>query len=100
MALPADLVPLTKLARDLGVHPATPHKWRRQGVKGVMLACVRVGGRWFVTENAAAAFLSALNGGQDVTQANAADESREDAFEAVLASRGERMPRIFHTTST
>ena len=88
MVLPADLVPLTKLAHDLGVHPATPHKWRRQGVKGVTLACVRVGGRWFVTEDATAAFLSALNGGEDVTQADAAGESREDAFEAVLTSRG------------
>ena len=88
MALPADLVPLTKLARDLGVHLATAHRWRQRGVKGVKLACVRVGGRWFVTEDAAAAFLSALNGGEDVTQATAADESREDAFEAVLTSRG------------
>ena len=88
MALPADLVPLTKLARDLGVHLATAHRWRQRGVKGVKLACVRVGGRWFVTEDAAAAFLAALNGGADVTVGEPADAARQDAAEAVLLSRG------------
>ena len=87
MALPDNLVPLTKLAKSLGVHLATCHRWRQRGVKGVRLSCVRVGGRWFATEAAAAAFLSALNGGADVTPA-ADGGDREEALEAVLAARG------------
>ena len=87
MALPDNLVPLTKLAKSLGVHLATCHRWRQRGVKGVRLACVRVGGRWFATEDAAAAFLAALNGGADVAPAGG-DDGREAAFEAVLTSRG------------
>jgi len=87
MSLPDNLVPLTKLAKSLGVHLATCHRWRQRGGKGVRLDCVRVGGRWFVTEDAAAAFLAALNGGADVTPVGG-DGGREDALEAVLVSRG------------
>lgn len=85
MVLPDNLVSLAKLARELDVHLATCHRWRQRGVRGVKLACVRVGGRWFATEDAAAAFLAALNGGKDMTPA---DDVREDAIEAVLTSRG------------
>ena len=55
-------VPLSKLARRFDVHVSTVHRWRLNGVSGVRLACVKIGGRWFSTEDALSGFLAALNG--------------------------------------
>ena len=47
------IVTLSQLAKRLPrrrsgrpVHPATIHRWRNPGVRGVRLECVRIGGIW------------------------------------------------------
>src|SRR5262249_44551077 len=50
------LVTLAQLAKrlprrrqDRPVHPATVHRWRNPGVRGIRLECVRIGGIWMST---------------------------------------------------
>ena len=42
------------------VHPSTLHRWRSKGVRGVRLACYRVGNCWFTTQNALDEFSAKL----------------------------------------
>jgi hypothetical protein len=37
---------LPRRRNDRPVHPATIHRWRHPGVRGVRLECVRIGGIW------------------------------------------------------
>jgi hypothetical protein len=53
------VVTLSQLAgrlprRRLGkpVHPSTVHRWRKPGLRGVQLECVRVGGIWCTSTEA------------------------------------------------
>jgi len=39
--------PLSKLARELGVHVSTCHRWRTKGINHIRLRCRKIGGRWF-----------------------------------------------------
>lgn len=41
---------------------ATLHRWRLHGVRGIRLACVKVGGRRYVTARALDEFIAALSG--------------------------------------
>lgn len=53
-----DLIRLTDLAKRLGLGASTIHRWRQKPPKGrAALPCVRLGGHWFVSERAAAAWL-------------------------------------------
>ena len=47
---------INEVARRLSVNQSTVLKWIVQGVGGVRLAAVKVGGRWRVTEAALEAF--------------------------------------------
>ena len=93
MRPPKKPVPLVKLARRLGVHVSTVHRWRQNGVGGVKLSCVKIGGRWFAAREAVSAFLAELNGGRDVSAAADSDgvgkaaERRRTAEAAALEQR-------------
>jgi len=57
--------PLLQLAREIGRHLATMHRWRTRGVLDAngerrRLRMTRVGGRWHVKDDDCAAFFAAL----------------------------------------
>ncbi len=61
------LVPFGKLARllprrrqDRPVAPSTIHRWRKNGLRGVQLEAVKVGGAWFTTHEAFHRFVTQL----------------------------------------
>ncbi|MCA8984816.1 MAG: DUF1580 domain-containing protein [Planctomycetaceae bacterium] len=45
-----ELVRQLKTNQGTPVHSSTIHRWRLKGVRGVRLSCVRVGGRWFTSQ--------------------------------------------------
>lgn len=53
-------VPFTAIARKLGVHISTLHRWRRGGA-AVPLEAARVGGRWMSSWQAVDRFVTAPN---------------------------------------
>jgi hypothetical protein len=62
------LLTLAQLARrlprrrcDRPVHVATLHRWRRPGLRGIRLECVRVGGVWCTTMQAFQRFCDRLS---------------------------------------
>jgi hypothetical protein len=62
------LLTLSQLARPLPcrrnerpVHPATIHRWRHPGVRGVRLECVRIGGIWHTSMEAFQRFCNRLS---------------------------------------
>lgn len=86
-----DAMTLKQLARTLGVHQASCHRWRLHGVvnrstgERVKLRAFRVGGTFRVAVTDAEEFIRALNGGP----ANAKpDASRSAAAEAELRRLG------------
>jgi hypothetical protein len=62
------LIPLSSVrkyclrTRDRPIHPATLHRWRLHGVRGVKLDAVKLGGRWYTTEQAVQRFVAVLSG--------------------------------------
>ncbi len=53
------LVTLSQLVKKLPphrnerpVHPATAHRWRKPGLRGVRLECIRIGGVWHTSMEA------------------------------------------------
>lgn len=70
---------------------ATVWRWIDQGVRGVRLEAVPVGGRWYTTKEAIRRFLAALaaQAGQKVTPTqSAARKARIAKAERKLAARG------------
>jgi hypothetical protein len=71
------LIPLTAAAKHIPsgkagkksahVHVATLHRWRKQGVAGVRLRCVRIGQSWYTTETELRQFVEALSSGCGAT---------------------------------
>jgi hypothetical protein len=62
------MVTLSQLARRLPrrrmerpVHPATIHRWRCPGVRGIRLECVRIGGIWHTSLEAYQRWVDRLN---------------------------------------
>jgi len=58
------LLQLSVAAREWpggGVHVSTLHRYRLQGVRGIRLECVRVGGRWCTSCQAIDRFIAGLN---------------------------------------
>ena len=45
------------------VHPATAHRWRNPGLRGLRLECIRVGGRWHTSMEAFQRFCEQLSKG-------------------------------------
>lgn len=58
-----DFLPLAQAAKQLPGHPSTStlRRWRREGVAGTKLQCLRVGGRWFVSIAALEEFVAATD---------------------------------------
>ena len=61
------LIPFGQLARSLPrrrsgrpISPSTIHRWRSNGLKGIRLEAVRVGGAWHTTEDAFKRFVAKL----------------------------------------
>jgi hypothetical protein len=70
-----DLVPLSHASPlfPTAPHPTTLWRWAREGVGGVKLETIRVGGRRFVTRTAVDEFLRATNiSASNATSAEAA----------------------------
>jgi hypothetical protein len=63
------LLRLTHLPEAVPTRPArsTARRWAREGVKGVVLETVRLGGRRFTSHEALARFFARLNGRRDDT---------------------------------
>jgi hypothetical protein len=62
------LVTLAQLAKRIprrrnnkAVHPSTVHRWRRPGIRGVRLECIRIGGAWHTTFRAFQEFCEHLS---------------------------------------
>jgi len=51
--------PLTELASEQGVSPATPYRWANRGVNGVRLEIYVLGGRHYTTREAFDRFVGA-----------------------------------------
>jgi hypothetical protein len=74
--------PLLQLAREIGRHLATMHRWRTVGVLDAggyrrRLAMTRVGGRWFVRDEDLASFFAALATREEDSPRSPAVKSRE-----------------------
>ncbi len=63
------LIPLTEARRlfPVACSLSTVHRWREHGVRGVRLACVLSGGRWYVRPSEINRFCEALQAGVAVT---------------------------------
>ena len=57
----ADKLPIADAARVVGRHPATLYSWRKNGIRGVKLPVVRVGGRTYVLRDDLERFVAALS---------------------------------------
>jgi hypothetical protein len=75
--------PLLQLAREIGKHLATMHRWRTRGVldsSGIRrtLPMIRVGGRWYVRDSDLSEFFAALaaDGKARASPKGQADRSR------------------------
>ncbi len=55
------LLSLMQVAERLDVHPMTARRWHAQGVAGVQLETVKVGGRRFTSDAALRRFLEEVN---------------------------------------
>lgn len=89
----ARLVPTGNLdenGRDPGVHPATIHRWARQGCRGHLLETTLVGKRRLTSEPALRRFLDALNSNQrtSLLVEPQADPERVAEAEVFLAREG------------
>ena len=79
--------PLLEVAREIGRHLATMHRWRVNGVLDSRgdrrrLPMTRVGGRWHVRESDMAEFFAILAGPEDAPR-----QSGEDARATERAAR-------------
>ena len=61
--------PLSKLARELGVHVSTCHRWRTKGISHIKLRCRKIGGRWYVHEKEVEDFVAATTASTDGREA-------------------------------
>lgn len=88
---------VVQVAQRCGVHEMTVRNWMNpcRGVRGLVLATLRIGGRVFVTEDSLAKFLGDLNAGQTNTPAQRAvasvlrekeDKRRAANLERLLSS--------------
>jgi len=58
-----DRLPVTAAGREIfGVNPATSWRWALNGIRGVKLESIRVGGQRFTSRQACERFLARLNG--------------------------------------
>jgi len=78
--IPADLIPLKKLSKllprhgdDKPVHTNTLFRWALQGVRGVKLRSVLVGGKRYTTQAWVDEFVAALNGTPQPAAGSCAD---------------------------
>jgi hypothetical protein len=88
---PAGRRSLVQLARDEGVSPAAPRRWHGAGVLDpngvrVHLHCVRIGGRWYVTDADWADFIGRLNPGR--TAGTVSPSAAHERAERELDRRG------------
>jgi hypothetical protein len=98
------MLPLSHLARrlprrrsDRPVHPGTIHRWRRHGVRGVRLECVRIGGTWHTSLEAYQRWVEQLTAVETETQPGAISPQgqlgrtrRDEAVEEQLDMAGIR----------
>jgi hypothetical protein len=52
---------LLPIRNEKKVHPSTLHRWRSRGVRGIRLACNRIGNCWFTTQKALEEFSAKLS---------------------------------------
>jgi hypothetical protein len=73
------------------IHIATLHRWRTQGLKGVRLASLKLGGRWHTSLEALGRFFDSLSGqNQSPPPGRAANTKPSEASnKALLALREE-----------
>jgi hypothetical protein len=99
-----ELLTLAELAKRLPrrrqnrpVHPSTVHRWRRPGIAGVRLECLRVGGVWCTSLAAVQRFCERLSRadprpspGQAASDPHAAapNSSYQDSIERKLIEGG------------
>ncbi len=82
-------------SRDRPVHPSTIKRWVLSGVgpDRVKLAAVRLGGRWYTTQEDIQRFIKALSGDAAATAATThqrerQDKKRQDMIDRELAAYG------------
>ena len=74
------LSPLARAASQWpggGLHVATVHRFRKDGLRGVYLECVKNGGRWCTSSQAIDRFLKSLNA--RFAKAQPADDASKSA---------------------
>lgn len=57
----ADALTIAEAATELKVHYMTAHRWAVDGIKGIVLRSILLGGRRMVPRDAIGEFLQALN---------------------------------------
>jgi hypothetical protein len=89
--------PILQVARDMGCHLATMHRWRNPGVldsNGIRrkLHMTRVGGRWYVTDDDLREFFDSLSNNTIETHSSACDRAmtahQEDVERKLNAALG------------
>jgi hypothetical protein len=84
------LLPLSVLARQLGLHRTTVWRWFRYGYRGVRLHAVKLPGCWATTAEAVEQFVRELTAQAAPDQPPPTprrEQRRQDAVEAELARR-------------
>ncbi|MEI7687619.1 MAG: DUF1580 domain-containing protein [Planctomycetota bacterium] len=91
------IVTLSQLAKklprrrlDRPVHPATIHRWRSPGVRGIRLECVRIGGTWHTSLEAYQRWverLTIVESGSNTEVSSARTSPSEDAIDRELDER-------------
>ena len=80
---------MSEVARQMEVHTSTAFRWYLNGVRGVKLRTVSIGGKRFVLEEDLHAFLDDLNPDRSIQRDNI--EQRADAAGKVLDAKGVRV---------
>lgn len=82
--LNAERMTLGDVAKELGVHRNTIHRWRRAGIRGVKLPFVIVGGKQYILRDDLERFVAALSDDRDPPAIDA-DDSDDRAQRANAA---------------
>lgn len=87
--LHAERISLGNVAKELGVHRNTIHRWRRVGIRGVKLPFVMVGGTPFILRDDLERFIAALSDDRDPPAIDADEASdRERRANAACSALG------------
>ena len=70
-----------------GVSVPTLHRWRIRGIKDVRRECQKVGGRWFVTREAAEKFITGLTMATK-TRGTRSSDRVEQQLDRIFGRRG------------